>query len=354
MSTGHCPVARSVRCVWSAGGCVTGILRCGNFRISNVCEISRSVLRPLCEIQGGPGGRAQATPHPSDNPLPGRTSLRPGHRLGKRGRRLRKTGAGRWLHRHRHTPLGRGVLPPGVQPKASPPPAGPAEGNAATTVPFHSIAAVVCPHVDRVACLIAMRSAALGPGPRNAGNSHPPPFARLTAVNHLPPPLPSADAHPSALKSVLESANPRMDSECASGCTWSTARATAPSPGRPTPGVVKQDKSSGGSVDTTKTRSGPRRIRRSSGERPIGAAKGTQSDTEALCQPPPPLPQKNKSLRHDPPLRLSENDPHLPSPSVRFVGSAADNGPFVGAWVVWFCPGFRPASGFFDKLKLKI
>ena len=36
-----------------------------------------------------------------------------------------------------------------------------------------------------------------------------------------------ADAHPSALKSVLESANPRMDSGCASGCTWSTARATA-------------------------------------------------------------------------------------------------------------------------------
>ena len=37
-----------------------------------------------------------------------------------------------------------------------------------------------------------------------------------------------ADAHPSAHKSVLESANPRMDSECASGCTWSTAQATAP------------------------------------------------------------------------------------------------------------------------------
>ena len=54
----------------------------------------------------------------------------------------------------------------------------------------------------------------------------------------------------------------------------STARATAPSPGRPTPGVVKQDKSSGGSVDTTKTRSGPQRVRMSSGERPIGAAKG--------------------------------------------------------------------------------
>ena len=26
----------------------------------------------------------------------------------------------------------------------------------------------------------------------------------------------------------------------------------------------------------------------SSGERPIGTAKGKQSDTEALCQPPPP------------------------------------------------------------------
>ena len=65
-------------------------------------------------------------------------------------------------------------------------------------------------------------------------------------------------------------------------------RATAPSPGRPTPGVVKQDKSSRGSVDTTKTRSDPQRVRMSSGERPIGAAKGKQSDTEALCQPPPP------------------------------------------------------------------
>ena len=58
------------------------------------------------------------------------------------------------------------------------------------------------------------------------------------------------------------------------------------SPGRPTPGVVKQDKSSRGSVDTTKTRSDPQRVRMSSGERPIGAAKGKQSDTEALCQPP--------------------------------------------------------------------
>ena len=81
---------------------------------------------------------------------------------------------------------------------------------------------------------------------------------------------------------------PPPHSRCASGCTWSTARATAPSPGRPTPGVVKQDKSSGGSVDTTKTRSEPQRVRMSGGERPIGAARGKQSDTEALCHPPPP------------------------------------------------------------------
>ena len=66
------------------------------------------------------------------------------------------------------------------------------------------------------------------------------------------------------------------------------ARATAPSLGRPTPEVVQQDTLSGGSVDTIKTRLGPQRVRRSSGERPIGAAKGKQPDTEALCQPPPP------------------------------------------------------------------
>ena len=59
-----------------------------------------------------------------------------------------------------------------------------------------------------------------------------------------------------------------------------------PSVGRPTPGVVKQDKSSGGSGDTTKPRLGPQRVRMSSGERPIGAAKRKQTNTMALCQPP--------------------------------------------------------------------
>ena len=56
------------------------------------------------------------------------------------------------------------------------------------------------------------------------------------------------------------------------------------------PGVGKQDKSSGASVDTTKTRSGPQRVGMSSGERPRGAANGKSSDTEALCQYPPPTP----------------------------------------------------------------
>ena len=65
----------------------------------------------------------------------------------------------------------------------------------------------------------------------------------------------------------------------------------SPSPGRPTPGVVKQDKSSGGSVDTTKTRSDPQRVRMINGERPIGK----QPNTEALCHPPPPPKAKRPS-----------------------------------------------------------
>ena len=73
----------------------------------------------------------------------------------------------------------------------------------------------------------------------------------------------------------------------------------SPSPGRPTPAVVKQDKSSGGSVDTTKTRSGPQRVRMSSGEGPIGAAKGRQSDTAPLCQPPPPKTKVTIVRKHE-------------------------------------------------------
>ena len=98
---------------------------------------------------------------------------------------------------------------------------------------------------------------------------------------------------------ILQMHTPARTSQCWSRqtqhglgvCIWMhlvNSTGNSPSPGQPTPGVVKQDKSSGGSVDTTKTRSGPQRVRKSSGERPIGAAKGKQSDTKALCQPPPP------------------------------------------------------------------
>ena len=85
-------------------------------------------------------------------------------------------------------------------------------------------------------------------------------------------------------------------------CFWMhpvNGTGNSPSPGRPTPGVVKQDKSSRGSVDKTKTCSDPRRVRMSSGERPIGAAKGKQTDTEALCHPPP-LPERCRVVKRSP------------------------------------------------------
>ena len=96
-----------------------------------------------------------------------------------------------------------------------------------------------------------------------------------------------ADAHPSALKSVLESANPAWTRSVHLDAPGQR-HGQQPVSGTADPGVVKQEKSSRGSVDTTKTCLGPQRVRMSSGERPIGAAKGKQIDTEALCRTPPP------------------------------------------------------------------
>ena len=96
-----------------------------------------------------------------------------------------------------------------------------------------------------------------------------------------------ADAHPSAHKSVLESANPAWTRSVHLDAPGQQ-HGQQPVSGTADPGVVKQNKSSRGSVDTTKTRLSPQRVRMSIGERPIGAAKGKQSATEALCQPPPP------------------------------------------------------------------
>ena len=119
-------------------------------------------------------------------------------------------------------------------------------------------------------------------------NTHPPaPPRHPCALTGLPP-LPDL---PPLRKITLQMHTPARTSQ---GWCWQTpawtrsANLEAP----PTPGVVKQDKSSGGSVDTTKTRSGPQRVRMCGGERPIGAAKGKQSDAEAVCQPPPPSPHR--------------------------------------------------------------
>ena len=87
----------------------------------------------------------------------------------------------------------------------------------------------------------------------------------------------------------------------------------SPSLGRPTPGVVKQDKSSGGSVDTTKTRSDPQRVSMCSGERPVGAAKGKQTSTMASRQPPPPPPPQTHPPTHPPtPVQQALHAPHDP------------------------------------------
>ena len=59
------------------------------------------------------------------------------------------------------------------------------------------------------------------------------------------------------------------------------------SSGTADPGVVKQDKSSRGSLDTTKTRSDPQRVGMYNGERPTGASKGKRTSTMASCRPPP-------------------------------------------------------------------
>ena len=98
-------------------------------------------------------------------------------------------------------------------------------------------------------------------------------------------------------KIILQMHTPACTSQCWSRqtrhglgvCIWMhlvNGMGQQPVSGTADPGVVKQDKSSRGSVDTTKTRSDPQRVRMSCGERPIGAAKGKQPDTEALCHPP--------------------------------------------------------------------
>ena len=146
------------------------------------------------------------------------------------------------------------------------------------------------------------------------------------------PPFPPWMLEASVRKSILQMHTPACTSQCWSQqtphglrvCIWMhlvNGMGNLLSPGQPTPGVVKQDKSSRGSVDTTKTRSDPQRVRMSSGERPIGAANGKQSDTEALCHPPPlPLFKYIVFLwgAASPPLSLTnavQSPPTVPDPA---------------------------------------
>ena len=135
-----------------------------------------------------------------------------------------------------------------------------------------------------------------------------------------------ADAHLSAHKSVLESANPAW--------TWSVhldapgqRHGHWPVSGTADPGVVKQDKSSRGSVDTTKTRLDPQRVRMSSGKR------RHQRQTiryRGLVPPPPPPPSGAPPL---PPVWVW--NAHLRRRKDRHVaGSPAPE-----------CPGCAPAHG---------
>ena len=90
-----------------------------------------------------------------------------------------------------------------------------------------------------------------------------------------------ADAHTSVHKSVLDSANPDRTRSVHLDVLGQRHR-QQPVSGTANPGVVKQDKSSRGSIDTTKTHSDPQRVGMYSGKRPIGAAnKGKQTKSMA-------------------------------------------------------------------------
>ena len=94
-----------------------------------------------------------------------------------------------------------------------------------------------------------------------------------------------ADARTGARKTVLELANPAWTRSVHLDAPGSR-HGQQPVSGTADPGVVKQDNSSRGSVDTTKTHSDPQRVRMCKGEKPIGVAKGKQTNTMASSPPP--------------------------------------------------------------------
>ena len=72
----------------------------------------------------------------------------------------------------------------------------------------------------------------------------------------------------------------------------------SPSPGRPTPGVVKQDKSCGGSVDTTKTRLGPPEGQNEQWREANGRRQRQTIRYRGLVPPPPPRRSKPSRVVH--------------------------------------------------------
>ena len=100
-----------------------------------------------------------------------------------------------------------------------------------------------------------------------------------------------ADAHPSAHKSVLESANPALTRSVHLDAPGQR-HGQQPVCGTADPGGVKQNKSSRGSVDTPRTRSDPQRVRMCSGERPIERTNERTPWPRANPTPPPPRPAR--------------------------------------------------------------
>ena len=99
---------------------------------------------------------------------------------------------------------------------------------------------------------------------------------------------------PSVRKMILQMHTPARTGQCWSQktqdglgvCIWMhlvNGTGNSLSLGRPTPGVFKQDKSSRGSVDTTKTCSDPQRVRICKGQRPIGTAKRQRNQNHGVA-----------------------------------------------------------------------
>ena len=140
-------------------------------------------------------------------------------------------------------------------------------------------------HMHTCACVLAHTIARTHPIP--------PPTVRSPCQDNYP-----ADAHTSAHKSVLESANPAWTRSVHLDAPGQR-HGQQPVSGTADPGVVKHHKPSRGSVGTTRTRSDPQRVGKCSGERPIGGAKGKQSNTTASCHPPPPRTRKNEFYKRN-------------------------------------------------------